>query len=206
MLIEVDPQNNQNYQDWCSNRKEHPRLLGKKLSLKIDDNKLILVGENVGYKSSILHVLQWWFASKNFSIQVIGNNNIEYDFKLSLYDQEYINNVYALIESYFVDEEDSTSSAPIDWANKQHYSSGTACLLRLLLPAYFPPNKQKCFMLVDDIETHLSVEWQERILKDISASPYVEGFVITTHSPFIFHKFRKYAHGTGRFLSDKETV
>lgn len=207
MFIEVDTSQNQNYQDWCSFKKEHPRLLGKKLRLTIDDKKLILVGENVGYKSSILHVLQWWFASNDFLTQFIGNKNIEYDFKLSLYDQEYINNVYTLIESYFLDDEDSTPRHAIDWANKQHYSSGTACLLRLLLPAYFPPNKQKCFMLVDDVEKHLSVDWQERILKDISASPYVEGFVVSTHSPFIFsNEFRKYAHGTGRFLTDKETV
>ena len=211
--IKVDPSNNKDYLEWCADRKHRPLLQDKKLNLTINDNKSILVGKNAGYKSSILHVLKWWFETNNPNlrrIQTIGLYvaGFGYDFNIGHYDEAYIQDVCRLLDSYFLDEDGVPyTELPKDWVsvNNTSLSQGTNCLLRLILSAYFPPNKQKCFMLVDDIENHLSTDWQERILKDIDASPYVEGFVVTTHSPFIFdNEFRKYAHGTGRFLSNKE--
>lgn len=209
LVIEVDPSNNEDYLYWCKSRKNTPRLQDKKLRITIDDNKSILVGGNAGYKSSILHVLDWWFETNtpdSYIIQTIGLR-LGYDFQLTDYDETYVQNVYRLIDSYFVDADDTSSvEIPTDWGSlPDNLSKGTYHLLRLIFSAYFPPEKKKCFMLVDDIETNLSVEWQERIIQDICASPYVEGFVVTTHSPFIFsNEFRKYAHGTGRFLQNKE--
>jgi len=57
------------------------------------------------------------------------------------------------------------------------------------------------FVLIDEPELSLSVQWQRKFLVDISKADFCSGLFAVTHSPFIYdNELRKYAHGLGEFV------
>jgi energy-coupling factor transporter ATP-binding protein EcfA2 len=87
--------------------------------------------------------------------------------------------------------------------NHYHLSDAELKILYIFFKLYL--NDVKLFLVIDEIERGLSVEWQETILEDIKKAPSFAGMVVTTHSPFVFsNSLRKYAHGVGSFLYKKE--
>lgn len=56
------------------------------------------------------------------------------------------------------------------------------------------------FVMIDEPELSLSVEWQRRILEDIKKCPSCKGLFAVTHSPFVIGEhIRGYARGIGEF-------
>lgn len=56
------------------------------------------------------------------------------------------------------------------------------------------------YVLIDEPELSLSVEWQRRFLLDISNAPTCTGLIAVTHSPFVFdNQLDKYARSIGEF-------
>lgn len=56
------------------------------------------------------------------------------------------------------------------------------------------------FLMIDEPELSLSVDWQRTILEDIKECPSCKGLFAVTHSPFVIcDTLRKYARGMGEF-------
>lgn len=56
-------------------------------------------------------------------------------------------------------------------------------------------------IVIDEPELSLSVDWQERILEDISQMPMCKSLIVATQSPFVYdNSLRKYARGIEEFL------
>lgn len=56
------------------------------------------------------------------------------------------------------------------------------------------------FVMIDEPELSLSVEWQRSILEDIKKCPSCKGLFAVTHSPFVIgESVRSYARGLGEF-------
>lgn len=56
-------------------------------------------------------------------------------------------------------------------------------------------------IVIDEPELSLSVDWQERILEDISHIPTCKSLIVATQSPFVYdNSLRKYARGIEDFL------
>lgn len=81
-----------------------------------------------------------------------------------------------------------------------HLSSGEKQIVSLFSHLYLSGGK-RYFVLIDEPELSLSVQWQRRFLLDIRNGKFCSGLVAVTHSPFIYdNELRKYAHGLGEFL------
>jgi len=65
-----------------------------------------------------------------------------------------------------------------------HLSSGEKQIVSILAKLYLYDNRK--FVLIDEPELSLSIEWQKRILPDMIASGSVSQLFAITHSPFIF--------------------
>lgn len=64
--------------------------------------------------------------------------------------------------------------------------------------------KKKYFILIDEPELSLSVDWQKQFLEDIYQSDCCSGLFAVTHSPFIFdNELDVYAHGINEFKVEK---
>jgi hypothetical protein len=63
-------------------------------------------------------------------------------------------------------------------------SSGEKQIVSLFSHLYLS-GQQNFFVLIDEPELSLSVPWQRRFLRDISAGNFCKGLVAVTHSPFI---------------------
>jgi len=58
----------------------------------------------------------------------------------------------------------------------------------------------KYYVLIDEPELSLSVQWQRKFLVDISRAGFCSGLFAVTHSPFIYdNELKKYARGLGEF-------
>ena len=56
------------------------------------------------------------------------------------------------------------------------------------------------FVMIDEPELSLSVDWQRTILEDIKECPSCKGLFAVTHSPFVIcDTLREYARGMGEF-------
>ena len=56
------------------------------------------------------------------------------------------------------------------------------------------------FVMIDEPELSLSVDWQRTILEDIKKCPSCKGLFAVTHSPFVIgDTIREYARGLGEF-------
>lgn len=79
----------------------------------------------------------------------------------------------------------------------QNLSSGEKQIVSIF-SHLFLSNHDKYFIIIDEPELSLSVEWQKNILVDIYESATCGGIFAVTHSPFIFdNKLMPYAKGIG---------
>jgi predicted ATPase len=82
----------------------------------------------------------------------------------------------------------------------QNLSSGEKQVVSLFSHLYLSGGK-KYFVLIDEPELSLSVDWQRKFVSDIRRADFCSGLVAVTHSPFIYdNELRKYAHGLGEFI------
>ncbi|MCP4284483.1 MAG: AAA family ATPase [Gammaproteobacteria bacterium] len=82
----------------------------------------------------------------------------------------------------------------------QYLSSGEKQIVSLFSHLYLSGGK-KYFVLIDEPELSLSVDWQRKFVSDIRRADFCSGLVAVTHSPFIYdNELRKYAHGLGEFI------
>ncbi len=82
----------------------------------------------------------------------------------------------------------------------QNLSSGEKQIVSLFSHLYLSGGK-KYFVLIDEPELSLSVDWQRKFVSDIRKADFCSGLVAVTHSPFIYdNELRKYAHGLGEFI------
>ena len=82
----------------------------------------------------------------------------------------------------------------------QNLSSGEKQIVSLFSHLYLSGGK-KYFVLIDEPELSLSVDWQRKFVSDIRKADFCSGLVAVTHSPFIYdNELRKYAHGLGEFV------
>ena len=78
-------------------------------------------------------------------------------------------------------------------------SSGEKQVISLICKMYLE-NINEYFIIIDEPELSLSVEWQRHFLEDISKGNFCKGLFAVTHSPFIFdNSLDKYAHGMEEF-------
>ena len=82
----------------------------------------------------------------------------------------------------------------------QNLSSGEKQIVSLFSHLYLSGG-EKYFVLIDEPELSLSVNWQRKFVSDIRRADFCSGLVAVTHSPFIYdNELRKYAHGLGEFI------
>ena len=94
----------------------------------------------------------------------------------------------------------TSDTSPEQRIELSQLSSGEKQLVSLFTHLYLAEGKQY-FLIIDEPEISLSVEWQETFLEDIRNGTFCSGLFVATHSPFMFdNSLRKYAHGVGRFL------
>lgn len=78
-------------------------------------------------------------------------------------------------------------------------SSGEKQIVSIFSYLCLTSNKN-VFVMIDEPELSLSVEWQRRILEDIKKCPSCKGLFAVTHSPFVIgENIRSYARGLGEF-------
>lgn len=83
--------------------------------------------------------------------------------------------------------------------NIQNLSSGEKQIVSLFSKLYLSKNDDY-FILIDEPELSLSVNWQKSFLVDIIESGKCCGLIATTHSPFIFdNDLEDYVHGINEF-------
>ncbi len=82
----------------------------------------------------------------------------------------------------------------------EHLSSGEKQLVSMLGYVYLV-SKKESFVIIDEPELSLSVDWQQRILEDINESGRCCGLIAATQSPFVYdNSLRQYARELGTFL------
>lgn len=82
----------------------------------------------------------------------------------------------------------------------QNLSSGEKQIVSLFSHLHLSGG-DKYFVLIDEPELSLSVNWQRKFLVDIRSADFCSGLVAVTHSPFIYdNELKKYAHGLGEFV------
>jgi predicted ATP-dependent endonuclease of OLD family len=93
-----------------------------------------------------------------------------------------------------------SSNEPNRVIELQNLSSGEKQIVSLFSHLYLSGGK-KYFVLIDEPELSLSVDWQRKFVADIRKADFCSGLVAVTHSPFIYdNELRKYAHGLGEFI------
>lgn len=81
-------------------------------------------------------------------------------------------------------------------------SSGEKQLISILSRIYLE-NNENLFIIFDEPELSLSIEWQKKILPDIVASDKCKFMLAVTHSPFIFkNNLQKYASSLNSYISE----
>lgn len=84
----------------------------------------------------------------------------------------------------------------------QNLSSGEKQIVSLFSYVYLSDEAQKIFIIIDEPELSLSVQWQKKILEDISLGQSCQGMFAVTHSPFVFasNSVKKYTKSLGTFM------
>ena len=83
----------------------------------------------------------------------------------------------------------------------QNLSSGEKQIVSLFSHLHLS-GSANYFVLIDEPELSLSVDWQRRFLSDIRKASFCSGLLAVTHSPFIYdNELRRYAHGLGEFIA-----
>lgn len=83
----------------------------------------------------------------------------------------------------------------------EQLSSGEKQIVAILGYIYIFVN-EPCMVIIDEPELSLSVEWQEKILENITKSKNCNNLIVATQSPFVYdNSLRKYAHTIEEFLA-----
>lgn len=94
------------------------------------------------------------------------------------------------------DEKDNTNLIELS-----DLSSGEKQIVSLFSHLYLSGLKSY-FVLIDEPELSLSVQWQRRFLTDIRKGGFCAGLVAVTHSPFIYdNELKPYARSLGEFVN-----
>lgn len=79
-----------------------------------------------------------------------------------------------------------------------HLSSGEKQLMSLFANIIF--SQRSTFLIIDEPELSLSIQWQEQLLEELVTLPKLEGLIVATHSHSIaIEKFDDYLSGLNRF-------
>ncbi|MFN7311584.1 MAG: AAA family ATPase [Vampirovibrionales bacterium] len=99
----------------------------------------------------------------------------------------------------------TSENAPEQRIKLSQLSSGEKQLVSLFTHLYLAEGKQY-FVIIDEPEISLSVEWQKTFLQDIRNGTFCSGLFVATHSPFMFANdlLRPYAYGVREFLEEVE--
>ena len=82
-------------------------------------------------------------------------------------------------------------------------SSGEKQIVSLFCHLFLTTQTKKKFIIIDEPELSLSVDWQREFLKDISDAEFCVGIFAVTHSPFVFdNELKIYAKGINLFKSE----
>ncbi|HML68285.1 MAG TPA: AAA family ATPase [Clostridia bacterium] len=96
------------------------------------------------------------------------------------------------------------STGEIDYSkiiHTQALSSGEKQIISIFSKLYLEKT-EPCFVLFDEPELSLSIQWQEKFLPDIIQSESCVQLIAVTHSPFIFdNQFDEYARDMGSCLT-----
>lgn len=83
-------------------------------------------------------------------------------------------------------------------------SSGEKQIVSLFSYLYLSNKDERHFIIIDEPELSLSVDWQRSFLQDISDATNCAGFFAVTHSPFIFdNSLVQYAKGINVFTNQR---
>jgi energy-coupling factor transporter ATP-binding protein EcfA2 len=83
----------------------------------------------------------------------------------------------------------------------QGLSSGEKQIVSLFSHIYLSGGAKKYFVLIDEPELSISVEWQRNFLEDIRKTGQCGGLIAVTHSPFIFeNSLADSAHSMHEFI------
>lgn len=82
----------------------------------------------------------------------------------------------------------------------QQLSSGEKQIVSLFSHLYLSGSKEY-FVIIDEPELSLSVEWQRKFLLDIKKGHFCKGLFAVTHSPFTYdNALKPFAHAIGEFV------
>jgi predicted ATP-dependent endonuclease of OLD family len=168
-----------------------------KLKTALLDTHILEIKQSKSPK--ILHILKRYIESyeKTFELEKPLNQLCDACNKY-LYNNELFFDPTKL--DVYIRNRKTSESSPEKRIELSQLSSGEKQLVSLFTHLYLAEGKQY-FLIIDEPEISLSVEWQETFLEDIRNGTFCSGLFVATHSPFMFdNSLRKYAHGVGRFL------
>lgn len=115
---------------------------------------------------------------------------------------QYLENIEIVFDKrefrLFVDSAHTRHESELDLSS---LSSGEKQIVSLFSELMLRDNR-RYYVLIDEPELSLSVEWQRRFLEDISSSGFCAGLIAVTHSPFIFeNSLDSYAHSLSEFTT-----
>ncbi|MBW4439009.1 MAG: AAA family ATPase [Pleurocapsa minor GSE-CHR-MK-17-07R] len=98
------------------------------------------------------------------------------------------------------DEEDASTQIRPETLNLMQLSSGEKQIVSLFAHLYLS-DSSGYFVIIDEPELSLSVEWQRRFLPDILNCGKCFGLIAVTHSPFVFdNELDEFAHSLSEYL------
>ena len=196
-------------------RKADPKTIDNILT-RIQEQ--VLSGENKQHLKQIIQTVKE-DATKDATKDVHSQVICHYFTKLMAFHQDLekeeikIVNFCGACNDYMVDKEfqydtsnfnfqivPKAANAPNREIELQNLSSGEKQIVSLFSHLYLSGGK-KYFVLIDEPELSLSVDWQRKFVSDIRKADFCSGLVAVTHSPFIYdNELKKYAHGLGEFI------
>ena len=202
---------------------EEPNIYNTFDNRDIDINKLRIsldrIGDEIAQddKENIIWSVQngeIYSQEKSYLRNLINKLIQSYD-KQNIYDSRVRNfvkvcNRYLSNKKYYYDESKVEISiyrtdlvGDIDKSKviyTQALSSGEKQIISIFSKLYLEKS-EKCFVLFDEPELSLSIQWQEKFLPDIIRSNKCVQLIAVTHSPFIFdNEFDEYAQDMGECL------
>lgn len=182
----------------------HIRLINDKVkqyNIDIASNILVIVGEHLSGKTLLLNSIN--DKDTNKSVQCIRSSQISYN-TIEYYVRKeesckFLNRLLKhffpnqkLILSYKGGSSSYFSRAEINGVPINIINSGVIKLIFILIEIIY--QNRKC-LLIDDIETNLSIDVQKKLslfIKEYYEGDMYQDIIITTHSPFMFDRLLPY--------------
>lgn len=162
----------------------------------------IISNQNIDYSHdtliNILNELSGIYKSQENSIESIDNfvnacNNYFTNKKL-VFDKENMK-----VNIFFTKSSEIKEGRQLNFSN---LSSGEKQIVSLFSKLYLA-NESNYFILFDEPELSLSIDWQRKLIPDIMNSKKCSKLIVVTHSPFIFdNEYRDYAKALTDTFSD----